>query len=88
MALSRKELARRRALGEQRAKVRFLIKQALDDKGFSGVSLAEKLGCSGQNVSSTILGRGHSELVLNGLREIGVPEDLLFDPRRVEVWNL
>lgn len=29
MALSRKELARRKVLGEQRAKVRFLIKQCL-----------------------------------------------------------
>lgn len=80
MALSRKELARRKVLGEQRAKVRFLIKQCLANNEYSGASLAKRLQCSEQNVSSTLLGHGHSKLVLSGLRAAGVPEDLLFDP--------
>ena len=35
-------------------------------------------------VSATILGKNHSERVLNALRSAGVPEKYLFDPRRVE----
>lgn len=84
MAITRKERARRKALGAQRAEAAHLIKYEMKKRGHDGESFAVHLGCSGQNVSYTILGHGHSPLVLNGLRKIGVPEYLLFDPRRSE----
>jgi predicted transcriptional regulator len=82
MALSRGEIARRKVLGARRAEVAHLIKYEMKRRGHTGESFAKLLGCSGQNVSVTICGYGHSKLVLDGLRAIGVPEDLLYDPRR------
>ena len=83
MALTRKEIARRKVLGEQRAEVAHLIKYEMKKRGHNGESFAKLLECSGANVSRVILGEGHSHRVLKGLRELGVPEGYLFDPRRV-----
>ena len=82
MALSKKEIARRRPFGLARARVRFLIRHELRLSGHSCVSFAETIGCTVSNVSRVLNGKGHSETVLNGLRDIGVPEKYLFDPHR------
>ena len=74
--------AQRKALGEQRAKVIFLIRHELRQRGYNQTSLAKELGCSRKNVSKVMRGQGHSALVLDGLRKAGVPEALLFDPRK------
>lgn len=87
MALSRKELARRKLLGAERAEVAHLIRYEMKKRGYDGKKLAARLKCSGGNVSRTIQGKGHSELVLNGLRELGIPEAYLFDPRRSAADN-
>ena len=74
--------AQRKALGEQRAKVIDLIRHELRRRGYDQSRLARELGCSRENVSKVMLGKGHSPLVLDGLRKAGVPEALLFDPRK------
>jgi len=82
MALTRKEIARRKALGAHRAEVAHLIKYEMKKRaGHDGRSLAKVLGCSGQIVSATILGKKHSPTVLDGLKGLGVPEWYLYDPR-------
>lgn len=75
----------RRQLGAQRAEVSHLIRHEMRVRGYSGRSLARALGCSDVNVSRTISGNTHSRLVLDALRELGVPEQYLFDPRRAVV---
>ena len=72
----------RRRLGAKRAEVSHLILHELRLRGYTGAALARKLGCSGNNVSRTIIGGAHSPMVLDALRELGVPEEYLFDPRR------
>lgn len=72
-----------RNLGAQRSKVSHLIYHHLrSEAGYSGARLARELGCSTANVSKTITGVYHSEMVLDALRALGVPEAYLFDPRR------
>ena len=78
----------RRELGFKRAEVSHLIKHLMRLNGYTEPRLAKELGCSTNNVSRVITGNGHSEMVLNALREIGVPEQYLFDPRRVELPKL
>ena len=78
--------AQRKALGEQRAKVIDLIRYELRRRGYDQSRLARELGCSRNNVSKVILGKKHSPLVLDGLRKVGVPEALLFDPRKMQEW--
>ncbi|MDR2745695.1 MAG: XRE family transcriptional regulator [Desulfovibrio sp.] len=75
----------RRRLGAKRAEVSHIILHEMRVRGYSGASLARDLGCSGANVSKTISGGGHSPLVLDALRELGVPEEYLCDPRRAAV---
>ena len=75
----------RRRLGANRAEVSHIILHEMRVRGYSGASLARALGCSNANVSRTINGGGHSPLVLDALRELGVPEHYLFDPRRAVV---
>ena len=82
MALTRKEIARRKALGAMRAEVVFLIRHEMKKRAGHDVRrLAKALGCDESLVSNTINGRKHSPKVLNALREIGVPEWYLYDPR-------
>ena len=75
----------RRRLGAQRAEASHLIRHEMRVRGYSGRSLARALGCSDVNVSRTVSGNAHSPLVLDALRELGVPEQYLFDPRRAVV---
>ena len=44
--------------------------------------LAARLDVSVESVSATIRGRMHSPKVLGALRDRGVPEKYLFDPRK------
>lgn len=78
----------RRKLGSQRAEVSHLITHELRKRGYTGASLARTLGCSANNVSRTIIGGAHSPMVLDALREIGVPEEYLFDPRYVSAPSI
>lgn len=75
----------RRTLGTKRAEVCHLIRHEMRKRGYSAKGLAEHLGCSDANIHRAISGTSHSPLVLDALREIGVPEALLFDPRMVRV---
>jgi hypothetical protein len=71
----------RRNLGYQRASVSHLIVHQMRIHGYTRKALAAELGISSQAVSKTINGFTHSERVICKLREIGVNEELLFDPR-------
>jgi hypothetical protein len=81
MALTRKEIARRRELGAARAAIRHIIGAEMMLRGYNGTRLAKEVGCSTGLVSSVLTGHKHSPLVLDGLRGIGVPEHYLYDPR-------
>jgi hypothetical protein len=72
----------RRALGARRDEVGHLIRHEMRMRGYTSKSLAQKIGCTGACVSRTISGGLHSAIVLDALREIGVPEEYLHDPRR------
>jgi CRP-like cAMP-binding protein len=74
---------RKRCAGK-RARVSYLIIHEMRMRGFTGKFLAEKIGISDAAVSRTIHGLRHSPRVLDALREIGVPEKYIFDPRRRE----
>ena len=74
------ELNRRCALA--RARMRFRILEALAFLGHSPKTIAVEAGVTLPSVSRVINGGGNSPTVLNKLREVGVPEKLLFDPRR------
>ena len=72
----------RRRLGAKRADVSHLIRHELRKRGYTGAALARELKCSRANVANTITGGSHSPMVLDAMRQIGVPEKYLFDPRR------
>lgn len=74
-AMSRAECAQRRY------RVRYKIREILDSKDISMTELGRRIGVSGVAVQKTVQGKSHSERILNALREIGVPEKYLFDPR-------
>ena len=76
----------RRELGTKRSKVTHLIRYEMRMRGYSDSSFARELvGLSHQSVRKTLIGENHSPRVLDALREIGVPEKYLFDPRRMVV---
>ena len=68
--------------GRGRADSKREIQRILDNQGKNFVDVAEMAGVSPQTVSATMNGFRHSPRVLNALRTFGVPERLLFDPRR------
>lgn len=72
----------RATCGERRCFYSFRIHEALARAGTSATGLARELGVSQQAVSSVLMGKSHSERILNAFRELGVPEKFLFDPRR------
>jgi predicted transcriptional regulator len=85
MALTRKEIERRRLLGRERAKVvHEIVYEMRRHGGYYNAQIADILKCSNPLVSLTIHGKRHSPRVLCFLREIGVPEEYLFDPRKRE----
>lgn len=74
----------RAELGAKRCFWSKRIYEALGRKGMTATTLAYAIGLSKKSVGATILGRNHSPRVLDALRAAGVPEEYLFDPRRVE----
>ena len=73
----------RKHLGELRCFWSMRIYEALRRNGRSAAVIAYELGISRAAVSATILGKRHSPRILDALRDAGVPEKYLFDPRRV-----
>lgn len=71
-----------RQCGALRYEYSFRIYEVLRKKGLNGEKLAKQLGMSRQAVCQVINGVNHSIKVLEALREIGVPEEYLFDPRK------
>lgn len=57
------------------------IQRLLDNNGKNFIDVAILAGVSKQTVSATMNGYRHSPRVLNALRILGIPEELLFDPR-------
>lgn len=70
--------------GRRRADSKREIQRILDSKGKNFVDVAMVAGVTRQTVSATMNGYRHSPRVLNALRTLGIPERLLFDPRRTE----
>lgn len=77
--MTRQECGRRRYL------CRYRIRAVLVEQGISMAGLGRRLGVTAEIVSATVLGKKHSPKVLNALREIGVAERYLFDPRHQKV---
>ena len=70
--------------GRERADSKREIQRLLDYKGKNFADVAEVAGVTPQTVSATMNGFRHSPRVLDALRTFGIPEHLLFDPRRTE----
>lgn len=68
--------------GRRRADSKREIQRILDSKGKNFVDVAMAAGVTRQTVSATMNGYRHSPRVLDALRSLGIPERLLFDPRR------
>lgn len=77
-------LSHNRWCGAKRGEVSYLIYEILKRKGLTGQLLANQLGISRQSVCRAINGITHSSKVLDALREAGVPEDYLFDPKNIK----
>lgn len=75
----------RAACGQKRCRAVFRIHEALAERGLKSVDLARALGISTSAMSQTLTGKQHSARVLDALRDAGVPEKYLYDPRRVTV---
>lgn len=75
-----------KAYGDKRASNKRLIQKQLDAAGLNGRKIAERAGVSRQAVSATLNGHIHSPKVLNALRDVGVSDRLLFDPRQEQLF--
>lgn len=69
--------------GERRCYHIWRIHEALARRGTTSAALARELGISTAAVSRTLTGKNHSPRILEALRDAGVPEEYLFDPRRM-----
>lgn len=58
------------------------IQRILDTKGKNFLDVAALAGVTKQAVYATVNGLNHSARVLDALRDLGVQERLLFDPRK------
>lgn len=85
MSKSDGSLITRTILGQKRARAVYRIHEALARRGLKSCELARMLGISTAAMSQTLTGKNHSRRVLDALREAGVPEKYLFDPRRQAV---
>ena len=76
----------RKELGRKRGEVTLLIRYQLRKLGYrTDTEFAERvLKRSKVCLHNTITGKKHSYRVLDALREAGVSEEYLFDPRRVQ----
>lgn len=68
--------------GAKRKAKRQQIRAFLLFGGKTETSIATNLKISLPAVCRVIAGKGHSSRVLEALRDAGVPEDILFDPRK------
>lgn len=68
--------------GKGRAESKRDIQRVLDTQGKNYADVAIVAGVTIQTVSATLNGHCHSQKVLEALRSFGVPEAMLFDPRR------
>ena len=68
--------------GIARREVRWDIRRELDDRGLTMADVARMAKVSKTIVSGTLFGYRHSPAVLDALRKIGVPENLLHDPKK------
>lgn len=71
-----------REYGIKRYSVRNKIRAAMLNEDITEAQLAALVGISRQAVNATINGLKHSPRVLEKLREMGVPEKYLCDPRK------
>lgn len=78
----------RAACGQKRCRAVFRIHEALARRGLKSADLARSLGISTSAFSQTLTGKQHSARVLDALREAGVPEKYLYDPRRNAAENV
>lgn len=69
------------ACGLKRKNNRLLIRAALLHGGQTETSIAHKLGITPQAVCRVIAGLAHTPEILMALRQAGVPEQYLYDPR-------
>ena len=76
----------RAKIGERRCFYSMRIHEALRRNGRTATVIAYELKVSLSAVSATILGKNHSARILDALRDAGVPEKYLFDPRYPERW--
>lgn len=67
--------------GRKRKQQRLQIRAALLHNGHTEASMARQLGVTSQMVCMVIGGVVHSAIILKALREAGVPEAYLHDPR-------
>lgn len=81
-------LSHSRWCGAKRSEVSYLIYEILKRKGLTGQQLANQLGISRQSVCRTINGVTHSSRILDALRYNGIPEDLLFDPKKIKAVDV
>lgn len=70
--------------GRERADSKRETQRLLDAKGKNFVDVAAAIGVTPQTVSATMNGFRHDPRVLDALRFFGIPERLLFDPRRTK----
>ncbi|WP_300803240.1 LacI family DNA-binding transcriptional regulator [uncultured Desulfovibrio sp.] len=77
-------MSKLQSFGRRRADSKREIQRLLDAKGKNFVDVAGVAGVTRQTVSATMNGYRHSPRVLDALRSFGIPEQLLFDPRRTE----
>lgn len=68
-------------LGLERAKKRRRIQEILDVQNMNFARLSSYAHVSPAAVYKTVSGRIHSSKVLQALRDFGVPEEYLFDPK-------
>ena len=68
--------------GDARANNRWTIRKDLDARGLDLVDVARMAGRHPSLVTAVLYGYRHSPAVLDALRKIGVPENLLHDPRK------
>lgn len=74
----------REECGHRRYKTRHMIRAILVERGLSMSELGRRIGVTAELVSATVLGKKHSPRVLDALRDNGIPERYLFDPRAQE----
>lgn len=77
----------RNECSQRRYQARYKIRAVLDEHDMSMSELARRIGVSAVSVAATVRGKNHSRKVLGALREIGVPEEYLFDPRITQAEN-